>query len=192
MFTAVLSACDLYRRQSGVFPVKPPGSFAPEMINLPGYGGGSVNVNVPGSGAGPAAFPPWEVPPPGSQPFDYVGVISTPAAGSTDQLVLSFQVPFGWDGTIKKITNVYTGPGFNEGSGDLIWRIRRDGQFVKNYDAIVVTFGDVQNGREVLGPGIVVLSTQLVEYTLDVAGGFAPGPGTNIYCAFSGYFWPKQ
>ncbi|MBK8200731.1 MAG: hypothetical protein IPK75_20535 [Acidobacteria bacterium] len=113
-----------------------------------------------------------------------------PAAGSTDQLV---PVPCRSAGMARsKITNVYTGPGFFEGSGDLIWRIRRDGQFVKNYDSILVTFGDVQNGREVLGGGILVSSTQLVEYTVDVAGGFAPGPGTNIYCAFSGYFWPKQ
>ncbi|MBK8200668.1 MAG: hypothetical protein IPK75_20215 [Acidobacteria bacterium] len=145
MYTAILSACDLWRRQSGVFPVKPPGSY--DSLTLPGLpggpGGGNVTVNTPGQ----AAYPPWEVAPPGSQPFDYVGVISTPAAGSTDQLVLSFQVPFGWDGTIKKITNVYTGPGFFEGSGDLIWRIRRDGQFVKNYDSILVTFGDVQNGH---------------------------------------------
>lgn len=136
--------------------------------------------------------PPWEVPPPDAQPFDFVGIIVTPALGAVNTVVLTFTVPFGWDGVIKGISNRYIGAGFVEGSGDLIWRIFVAAAAARNYDSIQVTFGTGDQNRRVEGNGIRLYSTEVVQYTVSVAAAAAipVGPGTNVICGCSGYFYP--
>lgn len=131
--------------------------------------------------------------PPNAAPFDFPGILTTPAPGTADSVVLSFTVPTGWDGVVKALANVYTGPGFVEGSGDLIWRLRVNGQYVKNYDSIQTTLGSFEEPRKIEG-GIVLSSGQLVEYlvTVAAAASIPTGAGTQIVCFLRGFFYPRS
>lgn len=135
---------------------------------------------------------PWTSPPPGFQPFDFLGTRDTPLVGTGDTTVLSFQVPRGWDGVIKRISHNYTGGGFPQGSGGIEWRILYDGAAFKNYERILFEFGSLSNPRAT--DGLLVYENQLISYVVNVAGtgGFIPSASTQIICTMAGYFWPRR
>lgn len=139
---------------------------------------------------------PWLEMPPGGFPFDEFASIDTPAANGVETLVLQFAIPFGCDGVVLGIANVFTGPGFVEGSGNLTWRIRvgaasLQGSPQLNYANIINTLGSAQTPREVQG-GIIVTSGQYLTYSVIHALGspIIPG-GTRILCNIQGYYWPR-
>lgn len=139
---------------------------------------------------------PWVEMPPGGLPFDPFGTIVTPAANSVETLVLQFRIPYQYDGIILGVTNLFTGPGFVEGSGDLVWRIRVGqpnllGRPQRNYENILQTMGDLGDPRTVQG-GIVVTSNQFVEYSVTHTIGSPIVPaGTRIICNVQGFYWPR-
>jgi hypothetical protein len=134
--------------------------------------------------------PPWVDPPEDAEPFDFSGIIATPAAG-TSAAALTVRVPNGYSGVIRRLSHNYTGGGFVPGSGDLTWRILVDGRAVKNYDAINVEFGNPNSPRECFG--IRLRSGQTVTYQVahDAASGL-PVLGTSIVVFLTGYFWPER
>lgn len=131
----------------------------------------------------------WDVAPPGSQPFDFHAGVVVPAAGSAVVVVLSFQVPSGYNGVILGLSHVLDGPGFSQGSGDLVWRLRVDRQYVRNYGNLTVSFGSIEQPRPVAG-GILLRSSQTVYYEfLNVA--YAAGAARSLV-SVQGYFWPQE
>ncbi len=145
----------------------------------------------------PGALPPqrvtgpdWETFPQDAQYFDFPGVIATPALGTNDAVALTFQVPPGWDGVIRLQSWNYTGAGFVQGSGDLTFRVRKGGQFVKNYDSILTEFGTPQQPRITR---ILIEENQLIEYLVSVAAAAViPVAGTFINVYSAGWFWPRR
>lgn len=139
---------------------------------------------------------PWVEMPPGGLPFDPFGSIDTPAANGVETLVLQFRIPYNYDGIITGICNLFTGPGFVETSGNLIWRIRvgqpnLQGRPVRNYSDIRQSMGDLGQPRDVAG-GIQVISDQYVEYSVTHSLGSPIVPaGTRIICNIQGYYWPR-
>lgn len=139
---------------------------------------------------------PWIEMPPGGEPFDEFNSIVTPNANGVETVVLNFEVPYAYDGIILGVFNGFTGPGFVEGSGNLIWRIRLgqanlQGKPVRNYSNIRVTLGSLAQARSVQG-GIVVQSGQTVQYTVTHAIGSPIIPaGTRIICNITGFYWPR-
>lgn len=139
---------------------------------------------------------PWIEMPPGGEPFDEFASIVTPNANGVEILVLSFDIPFAYDGIILGVFNGFTGPGFVEGSGNLIWRIRvgqanLQGKPVRNYNNIRNTLGSLAQARSVQG-GILVQSGQIVQYTVTHAIGSPIVPaGTRIICNIAGFYWPR-
>jgi hypothetical protein len=122
-----------------------------------------------------------------SEPFFYTATVATPAAGTVDSPVVSFRVPAGYEAFINSIQNKYTGPGFTDGSNDLIWRIAVDGNYAPGFDNLNVTVGvgDLQK----LSAPIIAQPHQLVEYRISVAATAALGQNTT--CTLEGYFKPK-
>lgn len=107
-----------------------------------------------------------------------------PAAEAT---VLTLTVPTGLDGVIKKYSNNLTGGGFVNGSGDIIWRIRRNGRAIRNFDNILFESGTVDFPRE-LAAGIRIYSNDIITFTVEhVANAALAG---NVICSFVGYFYP--
>lgn len=131
---------------------------------------------------------PWLYPPPGFRAFDFVRSIATPFAG-VETTVVGFTVPVGFDGTVKRISHNFTGGGFTQGSGDLVWRIRVNNQVVKNFGTLLTEFGSIQQPREI--DGIVIRAGQTVTYSV-VCSNAALIAGTYIVCCFAGYYWPKD
>lgn len=132
---------------------------------------------------------PYLDPPPGSQSFYPESSISIPAVGAGNVPVLSFIVPIGYDGAINAINNNFTGGGFVNGSGDLIWQILIDGRAVRNYDAILTERG--LPGQAVDISPIQIFSGQLVEYVINHANNTLLANG-YIICAVKGFNYPSR
>lgn len=132
---------------------------------------------------------PWVEPPEGFQPFDFAGVIDTPAISGplADSAVLLFTVPAGFDAVIRDLSHNVTGGGFVEGSGDLVWRLRVDNEYVRNFGRLTVQFGTVAEPRGTYG--IVVKSGQTFRYLVANAGYIAGG--TKVICTARGWFYPR-
>jgi len=133
-----------------------------------------------------AAFP-WVFPPPNFQAFDFQGAIAHPAVGSGDQVILSFTVPPGHDGVIKRISCNFSGPGFVQGSGTLVWRILANGAAIKGYDNILTELGNEQTPRPT--DGILVYEGQLIQ--LVVSNINLNAGGTFDRGSLAGYYWSK-
>lgn len=129
---------------------------------------------------------PWLMMPPGFDSFDWGSGIPTPAIGAGNVTVLQFSVPSQYRGIIRGLTHYTTGPGFQQGSGDLIWRIRLDNKYVRNYGNISVEFGDKRESRETFG---ILLNPGQTVYYLVQNVNYAPA-GTRIVCQMKGWYWP--
>lgn len=156
-----------------------------------------ANITLDNQSGAPSESPmvlqaPWVAPPPGFQAFDYQGIISTPLVGSGENTVLSFIVPRGWDGVIKRLSHTYTGNSYPEGSGGIIWRILADKRAIKNYESMTFSFGSLQAPRST--DGIIITENQLIEYMVNVVGtgGFIPAAATSIICTLAGWIWPRR
>lgn len=137
---------------------------------------------------------PWITPPPGFEPFDYQGQITTPAKDGLDHVVLSILMPRGWDGVVRRLSHNYTGGGFTsfQGSGAIAWRLLADKRAIRNYDNILFEFGSPQQARPT--DGILLYENQLVEYVvnLDPLSLFIPSQATMIICTLAGWIWPRR
>lgn len=134
-----------------------------------------------------SGIPPWVQPPDGHVPFVEAGVVGVGVVGATT-VALTFPVPQGYDGVITKIVLTYTGGGFIDGSGDLIWRIYADGTTIKNFNAIDTTLGSA------VIPWIVdnirIYSGQVVRVDINHVANAALGANTAVKLA--GYYYPRR
>lgn len=132
---------------------------------------------------------PWIYTPEGFKPFDYMASIATPAIGGGDTTVLSFQVPNGYNGIISKYSLNYSGGGFVEGSGALIWRILRDGAAIEGFDSINTSRGTPATPRE-LDTGIQIRSNQIISVVVNNVA--QAGGGTFCIASLVGRVWPAR
>jgi hypothetical protein len=126
-------------------------------------------------------------------PFRKTGAVPTPLPGAGDVEVLNFQVPFGYDGLIAGLFNVYTGPGFREGNGDIEWRLLTNRVYAVHLGRIMVTLGGQDSPYPVDG-GIFVQSGTRVRYVVNVpnlSGGILPLQ-TQIVCGLEGLFYARS
>ncbi len=125
-------------------------------------------------------------------PFRKVAAIPTPLAASGDVEVLNFEVPQGYDGLIAGLFNVYTGPGFREGNGDIEWRLIINRTYAIHLGRVMVTLGSRQQCYPVDG-GIFIQSGTHIRYIVNVpnlSGGILP-LATQIVCGLEGLFYAR-
>jgi hypothetical protein len=130
--------------------------------------------------------------PAASIPFRKVAAIPTPLPGP-DSVVLDFQVPTGYDGLLTGCFNVYTGPGFGEGNGDIEWRILINKCYAVQLGQILVTLGSRAQAYPIDG-GIQIQSGQRIRYLVSVpngSGGILP-VNSQIVCGLEGLFYARQ
>ena len=135
----------------------------------------------------------WVETPKGGATFNPNGAIPLPAALSGDVIIFSFKVPLGYDGIITAQYHGYTEP-FTEGSGDLAWRIRVDGRYLRDCGDVLMTLGTSRTLSPVEG-GLQLRSGNLVEYIVSApnTSGLLPPPGTgNILAGLHGWFYPRK
>jgi hypothetical protein len=70
------------------------------------------------------------------------GAIPLPVAFGVDTQILQFRVPLGYDGIVYGVLCKFVGPGFVNGSGDLLWRFRVNERWVKSLRAVPTELGD--------------------------------------------------
>lgn len=142
-------------------------------------------VVPPSSGAVYMPLPPWEVMPSDGEPIDPADVVALGAV-ATPVVVLSFRVPTGRDGVIYSFGNQDFGAGWTQGTGDLIWRILRDGFPVRNYENIRVSLGNIANPVKI---GIRIYEGESIEVTAENTA--IPG-NPNVGARIHGWFYPKS
>jgi hypothetical protein len=134
-----------------------------------------------------AVFPAHLWQPPDGIPFDYTNYTSTPGVGAAIP-VITFTVPEGFHGVIKKVGNVYIGAGFVEGSGSLVWQILQNNGVIRNYDNMLASLGTVTAPGDLAG-SILIFEQQVV--TLQVNNVSLVAGGTQVGGRLGGWFFPK-
>lgn len=141
----------------------------------------------PISGSLGAILRPWIDEPDGSVPFDEQFGVALPVAFGVETVVLSFQVPIGYDGVIKAISNNFLGGGFVDFSGDIRWRILADGKPIRNFSNILANKGTIAAGR-IISP-IRVYSGQVINYIVNHIANV--GLVGQVVCSLNGYIYPS-
>lgn len=137
----------------------------------------------------------WVEPPPGAVTFNPNKAIPLPDPATVNAVVLSFRVPIAYDGIILAQYHSYRGSGaFVEASGDIIWRVRVNGRYLRDMGDMEVSLGSPQKLSPCPG-GLWVYSGNLVEYLVSAPNGSGalplPGQG-NILAGLHGWFWPRK
>lgn len=138
-------------------------------------------------GANGVVLRPWIDEPEGSVPFDEQDGITLPAVGAGFATVLSFQMPLGYDGVIKFLSNNFLGGGFVDFSGDIIWAILADGRPIRNFSNIRANKGTVTIPRPI--SPIRVYSGQLIRYVVNHVANV--GLAGQVICSLDGYLYPS-
>lgn len=137
---------------------------------------------------------PWTKFPPGGQSFQFQQEIPTPGISNNFSSVINVNgaggilVPVGYDGCINMYSANYTGGGFVDGSGDLIWQITQNGQPIKNFENILTERGDPNQPIPV--NTIKIYSGQLIQFLVAHPANPALSIG-YIICSLGGYFYPN-
>lgn len=103
--------------------------------------------------------------------------------------LIEFRIPIGWDGVINRIYHTYTGLGFEDGSGQLYWRLRVGSRYARNLGSIPFLYGSIASPFAIPGYGILVYSNQKVSYEVEKTD--ASINNGNIICGVVGWIWPR-
>ena len=132
----------------------------------------------------------------GSIAFNPQKAILLPDPADVDVVIFSFKVPVGYDGMILGQYNTLS-TFFAQGSGDIAWRIRADGRYLRDRGNITVSIGSNKRLYPVAG-GLQLRSNNLVEFVVSApnTGGsiHSPGRGQAIYvlAGLHGWFYPRK
>lgn len=141
-------------------------------------------------------FGPWDEDrgaiPPGSIPFRQAKGIVTPTTASGDNVVVQFRVPSGYDGLLSGFFTQYSGAGFAQGSGDIIWRIRRNQYYLKDLSNFPYLLGDPVNPVP-MTQGQILLSDQLISAIVNIPNlsGMIEIGNSTVYAGLFGFYWPR-
>lgn len=125
-------------------------------------------------------------------PFHKTGIIPTPLAAAGDVEVLSFEVPTGYDGMISALFHLYTGPVFQEGGGDLEWRLQLNRVYAVGMGRMLTRLGGT-NRLYLLEGGLQIQSGQRIRYIVNapnLSGAILP-LATRIVCCLEGLFYAR-
>lgn len=137
--------------------------------------------------------PPWVRMPTQGKRYSKIGSIALPANDAADHLITSFLVPYGYDGCIVSVVfNTDGTVGFQQGSGDLTWRLKINQRWVKDYGAVTTYIGSLVTPYSVNSGQVILQSGQLVQMFVNrsVASGGTISGG-RVVAASMGWYWPR-
>lgn len=120
------------------------------------------------------------------------GAIALPA-DSTSADVLVFTVPSGRDAIITSVRNTWSGNGFQNGAGDLIWKYVIGGGFIMNRGN--VTFQNTNtNGWTLVGSGGVYVyeNQQVIVRATSGASASSHLSGGQVEAQLEGWYNPRD
>jgi len=130
--------------------------------------------------------------PPGSVTFLKQHGILTPTTASGDNVVVDFLVPTGYDGLLSGFYFNYSGAGFAQGSGDIIWRIQCNQYYLKDLSNTPYLLGDPVNPVP-MTEGKILFSGQRVKAIVNIPNlsGMIQIGNSTVYAGLLGFFWPR-
>ncbi len=151
----------------------------------------NTNGESPGAGRTGVYRPHINMPETGT-PILKSELLATPLADGSSNTVNSYRVPRGQTLVIREIWNLYTGPGFVQGGNpQMLFRILRDGQPFKGFEAFRFLYGSSAGFFELAGQ-LLAYPEQTVEMVvIHEAGSILPVPGTSVIMAFDGWEYPS-
>jgi hypothetical protein len=137
---------------------------------------------------------PWMRMPADGKKFQFVNSVEVAPFDGIDRIVLTFQVPPGYDGVISGLTQLYTGGGFVEGSGDLTWRLKLNQVYPQSLGTMLTSMGSLQTPSPFGPGGLRIQSRQVVNYIVNVLPAAAArlDAAARIVCVADGWFYPQQ
>ena len=149
---------------------------------------------------------PWvSMPPEGRRfrPITSTPLTSFQTAGvfnGLDVVVLQMRVPLGYDGVISDVVLNFTGSGFDEGSGEITWRIAADylpigglqvgGRYLRDMGNVITSLGSLTQPSPVPRGGLRVYSWDLVTVYCNIASTATVANGV-ILASLAGWTWPR-
>jgi hypothetical protein len=130
--------------------------------------------------------------PVGAVPFNRRGSILTPDPADGDQQVISLLCPTGYDGLIQGAYWFYTGTGFEQGGGDIVWRVQLNLRYLRDLGNTPYALGSIESPMP-LTEGQVVLSGQRARVLVNVPNlsGTIQIGASNTVAGLIGFFWPR-
>jgi hypothetical protein len=137
-------------------------------------------------------FDPYEEgAPPGAVPFNRQDSVVTPLPAAGDVQVLAWRVPFGYEAVLSTWFHAYTGPGFRESGGDILWRVRIGQRYLKDMGAVSHTMGSPRKPWPADGE-LRLRSGQMLRYYVQVpnVSGLIPPASGRVLCGVAGWLMP--
>ncbi len=125
-------------------------------------------------------------------PMNRTGGIVTPATAAGDSVVIEERAPYGYDGLILGAYWFYTGSGFDQGSGDIVWRVQLGQRFLEDLGAVTFQMGSPQSPMPMTA-GQIVLSGQTIRVIVNVPNlsGMIQVGASRISAGLIGFYWPR-
>jgi hypothetical protein len=164
------------------------------------HGGLKSCCRIPELGAPLYDDPPWEVMPPNAVPIpgEMAGLPLTSISGGgpfngEDTLLLSIQVPSGYDGVINRFVATTTDvTGHVDFSGDIVWRLEYGVRYAKTLGNVTNTYGSFTNALLIPGVySIKVISGQTIQVFVSIPS-MSPVAGGSVSAGVFGWFYPRR
>jgi len=161
-------------------------------------GGLKSCCRIPELGAPIWDQPPWQVRPSQGQDIEEMAGLPIAAVSGgapfdgSDTVIRSFRVPSGYDGVISRAVFGFTGAGFADFSGDIVWRIQVGIRYARNLGNVTNTFGSFATAFAVPGTGnIRLVSGQTVKIIASIPNG-SPVNGGVVTGGVFGWLYPRR
>ena len=136
---------------------------------------------------------PWHEMPVEGERLLVPASIPLPADDGADNLVLEYRMPVGWDGVIQHLSCRYTGTGFVDYSGDILWRLKVGERWIPGFEAVPTQLNELTKSYVDVGAYTRLLSLQFVRvYAAVAVGAAATLAGGRIAAAITGYKYPRR
>lgn len=138
------------------------------------------------------AFKPIGTIPVSSVPFTGVDTVIPWTSNGGQPLY----VPVGYDGVVTEVTCEISAPtppgnGFQEGSGQVVWRLSADHRFLRDYGDIRVSLGSLRVPSAILRKGVRIYQRNLLQFTVAIQPGAPINPAGVIIVSIIGWYWPR-
>lgn len=161
------------------------------------HGGIKTCCRIPEMGAPIYSYPPWQVMPSSGLRFQEIffqtlaNVSGGPPFNGVDTVLGNFRCEVGFDGVITHFVCGFTGNGFDDGSGQILWRLKIGQRFAKTLGSVNFTFGDLQTALTVPGSGYRMISGQTVQLIANIPNG-SPVNGGRVFAGVIGWTYPRR
>jgi len=161
------------------------------------HGGLKTCCRIPELGTPIWSYPPWQVMPSNGLRFQeiFFQPIANVSGGGpftgVDTVLGNFRCEIGFDGVITHFLCGFTGTGFDDGSGSIVWRLKIGQRFAKTLGAVTFTFGSLQTALTIPGSGYRLISGQTIQLIANIPA-LSPVAGGRLFAGALGWTYPRR